>query len=60
MVANAGAATVYLKFDDSSTTLTAANGFPLLQNTMIDLSAWSPNEVRAISAGSVDCRVQGD
>ena len=58
MLANAGAATIFLKFDGSATALTTANGFPLIQNAVLDLSGKGVTAVRGIVASAtVDCRV---
>lgn len=56
-----GATAIFVKFDGTSTTLTAANGFPMAANEILNLSGMCIPEVRGItSAGSSSVAVQGD
>jgi hypothetical protein len=62
----AGGATVYLKYDGDATTLTTANGFPLLPQQILVLENLGPRNiytkpVQALqsSGGTTHLRVQG-
>ena len=58
MLANAGAATIFLKFDGAAAALTTANGFPLIANAVLDLSGKGVKSVLGIvAAATVDIRV---
>ena len=63
-ILNNGAATIYLKYDGSATALTTANGWPVPAGNYFNLDNDGNRnvfnkQVLAISAGSVEARVQG-
>lgn len=56
-----GATAMFVKFDNSATVLSAANGMPMAANEILNLSGLPVRQVLGITAaGSTSVAVQGD